>query len=479
MAASSCCRSAAWCLGVWLGLSGSARAEATYQSELTCLLDSGDVLGDAERAETLPWEELASVRRGDASRTRLALATTDPGFLPGVRTDASLRLELGLNEVDAGAASLRDVSSSLGLTWRLGRVGQLSLRAFPFDTDYVRLGYLHTLDWGGTDAGRGESVFLAKTGAAPGLRLGFELGRMRLFSGLKWATADDPLRGRRRLWGLLFGGSAALGASLQVEGGFGYFQRPAFSPSKAAPGFVEGASLRVVWHRGVVEPAPSAEPFRPPTFAEDPTRFESTRAPGFALALEAVTLVQRLRRFEAPSTTELRQAPAAALYGSARGRRLAAHAALTWRSLPFVLRNDARLARGETLPQRALEHAELTAWLGASVALPGHLVPSAEVALRLPAALQTPSALPGLPQTLVVGGPSGLEALPTGAGRLPVVSGRLGARFQASTSVTLALFGEYQRNPNRVAFGTLGSSESRVFAAPDSLALLLAAQARF
>ena len=192
---------------------------------------------------------------------------------------------------------------------------------------------------------------------------------------------------------------------------------------------------------------------------------------GVALALEASLLVQRLRRFEAPESTTLTPAPAAALYGSARGRLLAAHLVVAWQSVPFALRNDVRLARGQTLPRSAVERAELTAWLGGSMTLEP-LVPSFELGLRLPAALETPSALPGFGQTLLLGGPAGLEALPIGAGRLPVLAARLGVRFQASASVALSVHAEYQRNPNRLLAGS-------GFAPPDSLRGVAAAQARF
>lgn len=151
---------------------------------------------------------------------------------------------------------------------------------------------------------------------------------------------------------------------------------------------------------------------------------------------------------------------------------MAAHWAVAWQSVAFALRNDARLARGQTLPASSVPRAELSAWLGGSVTLPP-LVPSFELGVRLPAALETPSALPGFGQTLLVGGPAGLEALPVGAGRLPVLAARLGLRLQVSTSVALSLSAEYQRNPNRALAGTRG------FATPDSLAVVGAAQARF
>jgi hypothetical protein len=82
-------------------------------------------------------------------------------------------------------------------------------------------------------------------------------------------------------------------------------------------------------------------------------------------------------------------------------------------------------------------------------------------------------------QTLVVGGASGLEALPVGAGRLPILASRLGLRFQASASLALSVFSEYQRNPNRVRFAASPDGVTRSFAKSDSLTLVGAAQARF
>lgn len=482
MAASRCCRSAGLlALGL---LTALARAEPGARGELTCRLGSGDLLGasGANGLEDPPWQSLASSRRGDENRARLLLATTDVGFAPSITTSALLRIELGLGGTKASdAPSVRDVSSSLGLAWRVARSTELGLRVFPLDTNYVRLGYLHALDWGGTDVAHRDSVFVAQTGAAPGLRISFDLPRIRLFSALKWAETNDPGRGERRLWGALSGGSVELGRDLRADSGFGYFQRPATQlGSASAPGFVEGASLRVVWHRGPAEPELAEEPFLPPSLREDPLRFDAAATPGWALALEGVTLVQRQRRFERPRASALVAAPAVALYGSVRGGDWAAHAVVGWRSLGFVLRNDPRLAGDETLPASSATEAELTAWLGGSLsALPLHLVPSVEAGARLPAALRSPSPFPGFAQTAIAGGAAGFEELPVGSGRLPVVAARLGLRFQASPTLALSFFSEYQRNPNRTTFAASPRGVIRAFAKPDSLALVGAAQARF
>jgi hypothetical protein len=480
MTASRCCRESGWlasvsALTVLLGLVGQAHAEPEAQAELTALLASGNLLRGPE-PEAPPWEGLASPRSGAENRARLALATSHVGFLPGVTTLALLRLDLGLDALArAGAAGLRDASSFVSVAWRVTAATTFKLQAFPFDTDYLRVGYLHALDWGGTDVARRESTFLRQTGGAPGLRLGLETRPLRLFLAVKWATATDALRGQRRLWGGLAGGSFGLGAGLTLDAGFGYFQRPA-----PASSFLEGASLRLVWHHRVAEPELGAEPFRPPSLREDPEQLETTAAPGFALALEAVTLVAHEQRFDSPNTQILTAAPAGAVYGSIRGRWLSAHAAFTWRSLAFVLRNDPRAAPGEGPPLRAAALPELTAWVGASLSeAPVHLVPSFEVGVRLPAALETPSSLSGFTQTLVAGGSAGFEALPVGAGRLPVVTARLGARFPASPTVALALFGEYERNSNRTSFGVSSAGVTRAFASPDALSVFSAALARF
>jgi len=230
----------------------------------------------------------------------------------------------------------------------------------------------------------------------------------------------------------------------------------------------------------MAEPELGMEPFRPPSLREDPEQLETTAAPGFALALEAVTLVARQPRFDSTNAQTLTAAPAGALYGSVRGRRLSVHAAFTWRSLAFVLRNDPRAAPGEGPPLRAAALPELTGWVGASICEAWfHLVPSLELGVRLPAALETPSPLSGFTQTLVAGGPAGFEALPVGAGRLPVVTARLGSRFPASPTVMLALFGDYQRNPNRTRFSAVAAEGTRSFAPPDALSIFGAAQARF
>jgi hypothetical protein len=460
---------------------GSVRAETSSTSALTCLLESGDLLastdaGGAAVAESgrFEFEQLASRRSGGGSRVRLASSLQERGYLPGFTTHAVLRLDTELNP--PAPFVLRDAGSRLGVTWqRLGLRGEL--RAYPFDTDYVRVGYLHALDWGGTNVEQGESIFVTQSGGAPGAELELASPRARLGFAMKWARTDAQPSLGPRLWGALLRGSFRLSPSLRLEGGLGYFQRPAVTTGAS---FVEGASLRLVWHRGVPEPELAAEPFRSPMLRDEAELFEAPRSDGQALAVEGVTLIRRLRELDAPERSGLRASPAFGVYGSARGRGLAMHGVATWRSLAFVLRNSEGLLAGSGFPPRAIRLSELAAWLGLSAELsPWHVVPSLEVGCLLPAALQTRGALPGVPQTFIVRGPGRIEALPLGAGRLPILAGRAGVRAQLSAGFALGLFATYERDPNRVGLEKRAGGAARVFAAPASARLLAAAWSRF
>jgi len=453
-----------------LALAAPASAETRQAVQLTTLFGSGNVVGDAPVPAPL-WESLGGLRSGHDDRVRLVLTRHDAGQLRGVGTSAVLRVDLGLEGLgQGGAISGRDGSSWLGIAWQASARMRLGLRAYPFDTDYVRVGYLHALDWGGTNAARHESVFLTQEGGAPGAQLFVEASRWQLASTVKWATVPDPLSGPRRRWGGALNASFRLAPWLRLDAGFGLFQRPI--------GFLEGASVRVVLHGAANEPEVTSEPFRPPSLREDPGALEAATESGAALALEAVGLILRQESTERGRKV-LTPAPALALYGSVRRPHWVAHAVVYARSLAFVQHTDERATPTLALASDLRRQAEHGAWLGGSISAPFGLVPSAELGARLPAAFLGPSALPGYAQTWAAGGSAGFEPLPVGAGRSLVWAARLAVRFRASASVALAGVADYQRDANRSRFSTSPDGVMRSFAAPDSLELLAVAQARF
>src|SRR6185369_10292366 len=177
-----------------------------------------------------------------------------------------------------------------------------------------------------------------------------------------------------------------------------------------------------------------------------PLSFSAAAEPGAAVALEGVALVLRQRRFEDAGAQQLTWAPAAALSASFRSRAAALHAAITWRSLAFVVRDDTRVFADQTLPPSAVELSELGAWLGGSWTTPFGLVPALELGLELPAVLRTISQLQGYDQTFVAGGSTGFEPLPLGSGRLPVLAARLSLRLPLSGSVTVSGWVDYVRD---------------------------------
>lgn len=462
----------------------SAGAGATSSAELTWLLASGDLLrreaspaAGEEAPYVAPYEPLASARSGRENRLRLQLAQDSPGFTPQLETRARLRLELGLAAPDREAVSLRDGSSWLGAYWRAGAGWSLGLRAFPLDTNYERLGHLHALDWGGSDAEGGESSFVDHEGGAPGLELVAQGSRVELALGMRWARPRPRPGAPSRLWGALLRARWALDG-WRADLGLGYFERAVGELAGARSSFVEGATLRLVSSDRLEEPVLAPEPFRPPSLRDDPLRLHAPEAQGAAVAAEGVVLAVRSPAFVPTERAELRLAPAAALYGSVRRGLIEAHAVLAWRSLAFVLRNQP--PHDQASSGAALQHAELAAWLGASLSgLPLHLTPGVELGVLLPATLEVPSSLAGFSQSFVVRESRPVVPLPVGSRRLPVAAGRVALRLQASRTLALAGFVDYERDPNRVRFQDSPQGAFRTFAGANRLSVGASAQARF
>jgi len=481
MSASRCCRNAT---GAALALVASAFAtEAPAQTgalvryQLTSVVGSGDLVGPRSGGSfrTLPWDA-AGTRLGTSERLlRASLLRRDVGGWHGLRTTALFRFEIDMGGKGADSRVFHDLSSYLGASLDLARDFQLGLRLFPFDTDYVRGGWLHALDWGGTDRTRRESVFLNQRGGAPGMVLDLELPRVRLFAGVKWAMSSDPLQGDARLFGAISGLSAALLPALQAEAQFGYFARPRRSTFEQ--GFVECASARLVWHQAPDEPEVATEPLRPPSLREDATSLDARAPLGAAAAIEASALVLREGRTEGSDVVSS-TAPALGLMGSWRGRRLGFHAVGTWRSLLFTTRDDTRIDP-TSLPRKAARAGEISAWIGGTFATDFGLVTGVESGFDLPAALGILSGAGTDVRAFVTGGPGGLTALPTGSSRLPLVAARMSVRQRLSPCLLLAVFADFWHDPNRVRLTDVGNGPTRSYDRPDSLELLLFAEAGF
>ncbi len=453
-------------------------------AELSWLLGEPDVLGSrASASHGSSFDSISRATTGRENHLLLAVSGERAGLHPRIWTFAGLRLELDLKGDGAEQTwPVRDSGTSLGLAFR-GEGGiELRLELFPFDTDALRLGHLRTLTWGGTNSAGFDSIFVQQHGLAPGVSLAIETSRVALSGAVKWARAGGTGEPASTLWGALIEGQLALLSELRAELGLGYFEQGRLGVGAGeAQGLAQGASLRLVWHRGQHEPVLSPEPFRPWPLGQDgPLGVALAQSSGLAVAGEAVVLVERLQRFEDPRRVALIPAPAAAVYGSLRRDAWGAHVALVWRSLPFVLRNEPGVPVGWTLPVRQLAHAELAAWVGASRTLtPWQLTPSAEFGLLLPAAIETESSLPGYAQTFIVRGPRAIEPLPLGAGRLPVAAARAALRWDASATLGLAIFAEYERDANLSRLQNRGGLSLRGFASPDRLGLGGYAAARF
>ncbi len=465
---------AAACTAALVLFARASSAGSTVQ--LAGILQSDDLLAssgaEVEREPALDLDRPGARSEGRDSALRMVTRLDEPGFLPAVRGEAELRLELRLEPAPRlVTADLRDLGSWLGLSVR-GTTWRLALRSYPLDTDYERLGHHPLLVWGGTDVRRAESIFVDQPAGAPGARVELALSDATLFTVLKW-TSSEP----ERRFGAMFGGHFMPRPWLGIDVGFGYFQR---GPASAAerPSFVQGASLRLTLGRGTLEPELSAEPFRPPSLRHELEHFEAHRAVGASLALEGVALLRRVFGLGEEQPERLVIAPGAALYGSLRGASFALHAAVTWRSPELLMINTHGWLAARDGPSRA--RPEASAFGGASLELAdAQLVPSLELGCLLPAALVLPSALSGVAQAVLIRDGGGLSALPFGAEPLPLLALRASLRFRASPAVSLAVLADYERDPNRVAWLDTPSGPAKGFAPPDGLRLTAASWARF
>ena len=269
------------------------------------------------------------------------------------------------------------------------------------------------------------------------------------------ATAQDALRGERRLWGAALGRSVALLPTLRVDGGFGYFQRRRSAPGDELPP-ASSKARRCASFGTAARRARSSAPshFDRHRCADDATVSTPSTAQGRALALEGVTLVQRLRRFEEPGRRALGAGTSGGAVrlgarpplGHARRAQLAQLGVRApQRRAPGAGRDAAaqrpRALGAGGLARRQRHAARARTWSRASSS-----------ACACPRRSRRPARCPASAKRCVAAGQPGSKRCRLGQGACRWWPGRLARAFRRPRAWALALFGEYQRDPNRVAF---------------------------
>jgi hypothetical protein len=455
------------------------------------------------------FEGYASRYTGRENRSEIDLDASAPGFSPAWVTRARLAVALDASSLGVRSApiALEDVGSFVEVEWRFGarrtlRPNALALRVFPLNADRERVGELEALGWGGAVGPAWESPYAAADGPVRAGRLELTAGFVRLHAALKTATFLEPAQAGPALaetsYGAFGGASSRWSAPIGVTFDVGHFEHGRLPGGPSAPrATTTGASLRVRAGAGFVEPAP------PLGFGLERSPFDAsaavtTEAPaepdaagralepasnvrGFALAVEAAHLVQRLWDFDHPGVTALAGCRALAVVGEARSAGLDVRALVSLRNPEFVLRNGPGAFPGQTLPRDAERGDEIGAALGISFALGRVVRPSLAAGVLRPAFVAvhaTDASGQASGATLVLRGPSDVEALPAGAGPVPVFELRPGLGLRLSRLLEAMLWAQYQNDGNRTRLVPAdGGALARGFRAPGRLGYGIAARA--
>jgi len=434
---------------------------------------------------------LSSRYTGRESELRLGWAARAPGFVSRLTTHADLALALDVDAMGGKPAPMlvEDLGSSLHAALSLTPREQgpvLEFRLYPFNADVERVGWLEILAWGGQVGLTRESPYRNAVGAVRGGTLALDTGALRLLVGMKTANFLEPMPVGPTAVETSYGAFGRLevrvGTSLTLGLGGGRFEHGRLEGRARTPArsTTTGASARVGFAFGV------GEALAPPSFGADlpAPEHQAARRSGFAVALEATTLLERLVDIDEPSRDVPAPARGAALVGTVGLHPFELRAALVMRDPLFVMRQVPGVYPGYTIPSSAVTADDWMAIVSGAYRGSPRFVPVLAIGVRTPAAVMTESRDAfGQPSgaALVLYSPTDVEMLPPGHAPVPVLETRGSCDVRLSALLTAIGWVEYRRDFNRTrlapdeASGVIG----RGFLAPDRLGYGLAARAFF
>ncbi len=457
------------------------------------------------------FDNLNSRFTGRENLTHLVMYKKMPAFIDKLTTEASLVLRFDLGALSANTGSLNsalyDSGSYLRLAYQTGKTEKEGLSAvfFPLDTDRMRLGYLYDISWGGTAASINQSIFPKLQGAAPGLKLQYDMDGFYAFVGFKTATIIQPqqvlrpggesdvetVRVGETNYGVLAGAGVDFAKQVRADVGAGYFQQGRFDLEdvRGRPAYTYGSSARLVVHDNM--PVPRSVDFL--LYKNDPNKAMVLFAPekykagelAWSVSAEGSALGQRLKDFDQAGALKDQVALAAAVQGVLKAGYLRLSATGIYRNLNFVVRNVPGFIPFVSLPKDVLTDPELFGAFTADYHFPAlHLTPGIGGGLQLPSTFRSQFNDGGIvaSRTIVVRQQGDESILPYNKDRTPVMQARASVRWDVSEIMALVLWAQYVRDNN----GTLvirdpneGTASLRVFQSPDRFGLGTAIQARF
>lgn len=474
-------------------MSAPARADDPFvDSRLTVTLGDDDLLHDA--GESVPdsprlgfgdrpgyelfYDNLNTRFSGRESLTHLVYYRKLPSFFDRVTTEAAVVMRL-LFYHKGDVVRLEDTGSYIRVTYNPfdDPDDGLSLTAFPFNADRVRLGYLYRLSVGGDD-------YFPRKGwvSAPGLKLQLDLGPAFTWAAFKAVLAQTALTetanlqgtkqqtGENQYAGFLGLGADLLGDQLRLElAGAFIEQGDNVSPDVAGEAVwaTGGAARLVLHHQMPIEDSLDFAIYRNdpnnPFIAFRPVEYFPGQT-GYMISAETVALGQRLADPDVLGKTRVQAAMAWAIRARLQHDYLRLELNLLFRDLGFLVASNpgyltsAGLPTWEAWSKNAALAPELMASLAADYHFPrqhltlglssGLLFP-AHVTTKLYASTAGSSAPPTLigEHTMIVG-PGGQTVLPEGEDPRPLVNSRLSLRLDLSEMLYTRLWLQHRYDPN-------------------------------
>jgi hypothetical protein len=457
------------------------------------------------------FDNLNSRFAGRENLTHLVLYKKLPGYIPNLTTEAALVMRVDIARLASGSnnvnAAFYDSGSYIRLFYKTGKVSEkrdagVDLTLFPLDTDRMRLGYLYDLSWGGTSQSINQSIFPRLVGRAPGAKLQYVGKGFYIFAGFKTAQIVevqrnvasenlDQTRIQQTNNGFLAGGGVDLASFLRVDVGGGYFQQGRFEQPDVLGErvYTFGGSARLVVHDKM--PVPSSVDLA--VYRNDPNQpmviFRRPKyVPGqvsWSVALEGDRLMQNLKNFDAPGSTVLQPASAAALQGTVQAGFFRVQATGIFRDLAFVVRNQPGYIPFESMPKKAEISPEMFFAFAADYYIEKlHLTPGIGGGLQLPATFSSKQVSlfdANIGRTVVIRQQGNIGILPPNKSRIPIIQTRASLKLDLSDMLSATLWGQLVRDNNvtRVEQASDGTTHLRTFVNPNFIGFGTAMQARF
>ncbi|MBM4371273.1 MAG: hypothetical protein FJ098_06440 [Deltaproteobacteria bacterium] len=294
---------------------------------------------------------------GTTSMLRIASSGTIGRWMPG----GEVRIRFAVDT--SGKYALSDYGSNLSLRYLFGETASLGLRAFPVDTNRIRLGRTWDVTWGGSDTFPRNF----RSGLVPGFKLDLDTELVDVFAAMKAALIRSPSEGildnpggnttqlvERAYYAALLGVGVDIprtGLRLDLQGAF--FQKGTSTRDSVLgePILAGGGTAIVSWKHG----GPVGNRLDLDLYFQDPDlhplRGDSYEGRlGVQLSAEYSHLVQVLEDPDRPASTKLEQARAAALSAGFRFRGLRTHLNLIFRDLSFIVFNVPGVVPYQALP---------------------------------------------------------------------------------------------------------------------------------